>query len=108
MIRYLKTYHDLGILQTEQGDNLREECKKIKGVTKMISSVSGFRSMSDVCTYSSPYSQVHSDLCSCSMCSLGKESSAVAMTTLNISIEFLFPSRSISVRSVPFIFINDI
>ncbi|KAF8345982.1 glycosyl-transferase for dystroglycan-domain-containing protein [Amanita rubescens] len=34
-LRYLKTYHDLGILHTKQGSNLREECKKIKGVTKM-------------------------------------------------------------------------
>ncbi|KAK2463150.1 hypothetical protein APHAL10511_004805 [Amanita phalloides] len=41
-LRYLKNYYDHGILYTERGTNVREECKKIKGVTKMISVASRF------------------------------------------------------------------
>ncbi|KAF8622755.1 hypothetical protein AX15_006845 [Amanita polypyramis BW_CC] len=34
-LRYLKSYRDQGILHTTRGNNLREECKKIKGVAKL-------------------------------------------------------------------------
>ncbi|KAF8633341.1 hypothetical protein AX17_004513 [Amanita inopinata Kibby_2008] len=40
-LRYLKSYHDSGILDTERGNNLREECKKIKGITKTVSLLAG-------------------------------------------------------------------
>lgn len=37
-LRYLKSFRDNGQLHTEHGNNIREECRKIKGVTKMASS----------------------------------------------------------------------
>ncbi|PFH52106.1 glycosyltransferase family 49 protein [Amanita thiersii Skay4041] len=35
-LRYLKSFNDQGILGTERGSNLKEECKKVRGVPKTV------------------------------------------------------------------------
>ena len=35
VLSYLKQYHELGTLNTTRGDNLRDECKKIRNVAKI-------------------------------------------------------------------------
>ena len=41
--RYLKRFSDQGILNTTRTSNAKEECKKIKGIGKIVMQVMGFR-----------------------------------------------------------------
>ncbi|KAK1232168.1 hypothetical protein PQX77_004716, partial [Marasmius sp. AFHP31] len=38
-LRYLKQYHELGILDAVQGFNVQDECKKIKGISELAAGV---------------------------------------------------------------------
>lgn len=42
LLRYLKAFLDTGTLGTPKAQNVREECKKIKGAAKIAAAVSPF------------------------------------------------------------------